>query len=67
MKTENLLEHNTVVWQPEGELEDPAQMKDVMQAFRESGAKRVLLNLLEKEWLSSSEIGVVMWIFKELD
>lgn len=67
METEILKEKNTIIWRPQGELEDPFQMEDPMQAFKSSGLHTVLLDLTEKEWLSSSEIGVVMWIFKELD
>jgi len=67
METEILLDQNTVVWRPEGELEDPAQLKDTLEELKSSGTRTVLLDLIEKEWLSSSEIGGVMWIFKELD
>ena len=67
METEILKENNAVVWRPETELEDPSHMKDALEEFKSSGSRTVLLDLMEKEWLSSSEIGVVMWVFKELD
>ena len=67
METEILKENNVVIWRLQEELEDPAQMKDPIEELRFSGLRTVLLDLMEKEWLSSSEIGVVMWIFKELD
>ena len=67
METEILTANNAVVWRPETELEDPSQLQDALEEFKSSGSKTVVLDLIEKEWLSSSEIGVVMWVFEELD
>ena len=67
METEILKESNAVIWQLQEELEDPTQLNEPIKEFKTLGLKTVMLDLLDKEWLSSSEIGVVMWIFKELD
>jgi|APSaa5957512622_1039677.scaffolds.fasta_scaffold131740_2 anti-sigma B factor antagonist len=67
MHTEILKENNVVIWRPDTELEDPSHLQGAMEEFKSSGMHSVLLDLMEKEWLSSSEIGVVMWVFKELD
>ncbi|MFH2133458.1 MAG: STAS domain-containing protein [bacterium] len=67
MKIDLLQEDKTVIWRPETELEDPAHVKEAMNDFKVSGSKTLVLDLMDKEWLSSSEIGVVMWIYKELD
>ncbi len=67
MEREILKDNNAVIWRPQVELEEPALLKDPMEEFKSSGVQTVLLDLMEKKFLSSSEIGVVMWIFKELD
>lgn len=67
MKTEILEERKTIVWHPVDELNDPAHLEQILAEFKSSGMRTVLLDLTDKEWLSSSEIGVVMWIFKELE
>jgi anti-sigma B factor antagonist len=67
METEILNENSTAIWRLRDELEDPNLLKGPMAEFKASGLRCMLLDLEEKEWLSSSEIGVVMWIFKELD
>lgn len=67
MKIEILEKEQTAVWQPQNELEDPSLLKTPMERFIASGLRVLLLDLANKEWLSSSEIGVIMWIFKELD
>ncbi|MBU2644079.1 STAS domain-containing protein [bacterium] len=67
MKIDLLQEDKAAIWRPETELEDPAHVKDAMADLKSSGLKTLFLDLIDKEWLSSSEIGVVMWIYKELD
>ena len=67
METEILQDNTAVIWRPEGALEEPTQLKEPMEEFKSSGHRTIILDLMEREWLSSSEIGVVMWIFKELD
>lgn len=59
--------NNTVVWVPTDELEDPANLKSPLEEFKKSGMQQVVLDLTAKEWLTSSEIGAVMWVFKELE
>ena len=67
MDIEILEDKNAVIWRLYHELEDPTLLKEPMAEFKTSGIRTMLLDLEAKEWLSSSEIGVVMWIFKELD
>ena len=67
MKIEKLDEFNAQIWIPEDDLENPMNFKSTLDEFKNEESKTVLLDLTEKEWLSSSEIGVVMFMFKELD
>lgn len=67
MQTEIMKENGLVIWKLDDELEDPGKLKGPMEEFRSSELRTLLLDMSGKEWLSSSEIGVVMWIFKELD
>lgn len=67
MDIEQMEDRDLVIWKLHNELEDPGSLKQPMADFKISGNRTMLLDLTEKEWLSSSEIGVVMWIFKELD
>jgi len=67
MEIENLEDKKLVIWKLHSELEDPGLLKQPMAEFKASGSRTMLLDLADKEWLSSSEIGVVMWIFKELE
>lgn len=67
MDIEELKDVDGVIWRPETELENPIQLQTYMADFKSSGHQLLLLDLATKQWLSSSEIGVVMWIYKELN
>ena len=67
METETIKENQAIIWRPKEELEDPVNLKEAVAVVKSNGMKTVLLDLSAKEWVSSSEIGVVMWVFKELE
>ncbi len=68
MNTEVLKDSNAAIWRPLGdELEDINNIQGAITELKSSGIKAVILSLLEKEWISSSEIGTVMWAYKELE
>lgn len=67
METEIIKEKSTLIWMPGDELNRTDQLKSAIEELKSSDVKHLLLDLSVRAWLSSSEIGIVMWIFKELE
>lgn len=48
-------------------VEEPGKLKNTLDELKSAKYRHVLLDLLHKEWLSSSEIGSIIWLLKELE
>lgn len=67
MNIDVLREDHTVRLYPGGEIESPVELKPILEEGVSPKVRHVILDLLDKEFLTSSKIGSVMWIFKELE
>jgi anti-sigma B factor antagonist len=67
MHIETLQEGHSALVRPEAGLPEPGELKAVIETLKLGGYRSILLDLLHREWLSSAEIGSVMWLFKQLE
>lgn len=67
MEVEIISENSIVLIRPEGQLEEFGEFKDKLEELMSSGYQHFLLDLFHLDWVTSKEIGSILWIFKNLE